>query len=1428
MAETMMETQDDSWSLDFAKLQRDALGLDPQHFLKDSGVTETQTSPIPDDSITLPTSNDPILTSASPKVTGESPAHGGPRACITDHNATGLLDTSRSSPERAAQPTPTRPTAAKMGYAETMPSDTQVISQSVYDEIIRNNREAGKNGPDSNVLDRNSLMTLEEGDSGHIDLLSGFDAAQIHAPTTDENDGQSSSKLGESSPLPYERNHFPESQRFLERTPLTTTKQGLVSTVSTVSPLVSRNPLASDLESASGVMALSQVFRATQAPSSPLVNGLQSDLLSDRPSPNIPIQNRPLAPSLSSPFNKIAATFPCELSDMQLDYVTMKESQANRNDIARERMTRSADHIYSDDPSDGEFDKEPSFIERMKRKRRIDEEAAAQFSKVSAPARHSSEAEKRTGRRAISLSRASRRRDFEEESRAAVQPEQQGIASDLKAIGTSEEETEQEEELPKSTPRSQEPHPSTEEDKENCDDPPVALSHTESAHDRLSQVLSLHESPTGTHRELVQTFSDARSPARNEVMNPGTVDVVRSSPISVVKDSQWSPGRDDTEAEQTIVESPSNQGQTRLREPQRNSVAAAEHGHGRLSPADQPFTHGSQVYSQNAPATTLPRSEIVYSARSSNLPLEMPGDPHVNMLRLRNATDRPETGDRTMTFGSREKSSSMPSRVAETPVHRRQIISNDLPFATIPETSPTHLNNDSWMSDGDNEGADQEDDDLPPPYPKAMEHANQSRPVISQSSSPVKRLLNSKILSSPSGRQRRALTEIAADASPQVGASAIDVNIDIMSAEDYEFRDAVAQSPIPPRKKRRGNGGRNIPASDPIISVTPRAESRPALPREEGETVVALPPQPTVPANQPSNPFLRRPKPSKRAGSIWDMEGSPKFRVPCKERSQLFSRSQARERQPPPTPESRLEETPRPQPVPARAPVEKFSTLVREAPSSELVVEESPADIGQQPPPASAILVPNQVLAPWRGQKRAYYPAVCLGTPFGTSQDQYLVKFEDSAPVEVPKGAVKRLELRIGDAVKVDMPHIPKVTHIIKGFVHKLSAEDAGKAVTDIYGHATLVVGPKQRKNLPNDGLGGAENVINVPISRIYLDTILWNKIKDRPYTHNSRSGGSENRPQTPSDEHITPTSPNTRLSRSLRSSDGLFSGMVFAVSYGDKSETKYRITKMILENDGQILEDGFNELFELPSNAPIATPTKPTAQQPPGMSSHLRLKPGVEEAGFACLIADKHSRRPKYMQALALNIPCLSDRWVEDCVAKGQVMDWEMYLLPAGESSYLNGATKSRILAPYPATRARLSKTVAARPNLLNGQSVLLITGRNGKADEERRKAYIFLTYALGASKIERVPDIQSARAALHKQLQDGQETSSWDWVYIDDDDKAAKALATGVLPSKRRRNSRLTESTSGDDLGLSGNVRVVGNEFVCQSLILGRLVDQ
>ncbi|KAB8243822.1 hypothetical protein BDV35DRAFT_382811 [Aspergillus flavus] len=1318
----IMETQDDS--IDIPLLQRVALGREPAQsqslipgsellkIIPHHNVVEEHYSQI-SNGCQLSTGQEVSQKSLSNR--HESP--------IQEQNARSLTNAARLPfKQRRQDPAAGLHPSKKMSSADTVPSDTQVISQSVYDDLIRQNQEAADNGSDSNLADNATLRTLHEGDIGHVDLLAGFDGSNTDATNGEDNEDQSSFKLGESSPMHYQPNLFPESQRFVSKTPATTVKTGRVDGFATVTPTASRNPLATELESSGGIMALSQVFKATQAPSSPIVRGQQSDPMSDRPSPNLPIQNRSLATTLSSPLNNIAATFPRDSSEPHLNYITMQESQAQRDIILRERMTRSADYIYSGDQSDGEFDKEPSFVERIRRQRNIDEETREQLAGLSAPPR------------------AAGHKNSDETSKSPSRIEHQGNAA---AGATSEEETEQEDELCQRMCRSPDPNPSNEEDKENHNDPSTTpLAAATSAHDRLSQALALDGAPSPSCRSSLQGAAEFHLPHGAADEQPDGAS--SSSQVYIVKDSQRSP----------------------------------------------------------------------------------------------------ELGDKAPTSDIKEKSSSMPSRVAETPVQRPKTFADVVPTTAIPETSPNRFFTQSWANDVNNESMDQEDDDLPPLYSSTHERGYHSQPVNSNSSSPVKSIYNSKILSSPSGRQRRALTEIAADASPQIGTGNFDVDINILSADDREFRSAVALSPVPPRKRRRGNDGQNVFASDPVLPITPRAATYFA-PLKENETMPARDPKPEQSVTKPKEAFEKRSRASRRAETVWDVDDSPHYHFSRKERARLFGLPRILEQKAKEAHHS--EESTDAQLVADQncseatsLPTEQHVEASRDEPSEDLI--ENSTARGDSVPDGDVAIALNQVLAAWSGTKRAFYPATCFGRPLGTSQSRYLVKFEDSAPVEVPIGAVKRLELRVGDAVKVDMPNVPKVTHIIRGFEDKLSMEDLENEasngiirMTDVYGHSTVVLGQKQRKSLTREGLAVPENSVKVPISRIYLDTILWNQLKDRTYSYSSVHAQSENRLQTPSDRHTTPASPSTRLSRSIRYSNGIFAGMVFAVSYGENDEAKTRITRMILDNDGRILHDGFNELFDLPSSRPVVTPSKsptPAANN----NNQFRLTGGAEDVGFACLIADKHSRRPKYMQALALNLPCLSDRWIEDCVAQRQVIDWEMYLLPAGESSYLHGATKSRLLHPYPATQARLPETIAARPNLLHGQSVLVVMGR-GKADEERRKAYLFLTYALGASKVERVPDVKSARGVLD---QGATGTGcEWDWIYVDNDEKAS-AIATilgASVPgsqkaypaqrSRKRKRNGLTESISGSDLGLSTNVRIVGNEFVCQSLILGRLID-
>ena len=85
-------------------------------------------------------------------------------------------------------------------------------------------------------------------------------------------------------------------------------------------------------------------------------------------------------------------------------------------------------------------------------------------------------------------------------------------------------------------------------------------------------------------------------------------------------------------------------------------------------------------------------------------------------------------------------------------------------------------------------------------------------------------------------------------------------------------------------------------------------------------------------------------------------------------------------------------------------------------------------------------------------------------------------------------------------------------------------------------------------------------------------------------------------------DDHVLP--PNPRL-------QGIFANMIFALSI-DNSAQRESVGRLICENGDILLENSFAELFE----------------------SSFGLKAQYVDKGFAALLADKHSRKEKYMQA--------------------------------------------------------------------------------------------------------------------------------------------------------------------------------------------------
>ncbi|OBT46323.1 hypothetical protein VE00_02670 [Pseudogymnoascus sp. WSF 3629] len=305
-----------------------------------------------------------------------------------------------------------------------------------------------------------------------------------------------------------------------------------------------------------------------------------------------------------------------------------------------------------------------------------------------------------------------------------------------------------------------------------------------------------------------------------------------------------------------------------------------------------------------------------------------------------------------------------------------------------------------------------------------------------------------------------------------------------------------------------------------------------------------------------------------------------------------------------------------------------------------------------------------------------------------------------------------------------------------------------------------------------------------------------------------------------------------------------LFANMAFAISYkGDTAQDisdRTAVTRLIKSHGGRLL-DGFNDLFTDGPTSLLTTPSTATKQPLPPLKhkqkqiGELALAPAAQDLGFVAFIGDHYTRKSKFVQALALGLPCLSGRWVTTCVARGRIVPFLPFLLAAGESSYLGGAVRSRLLAPYDPSTARFEETFARREKLLGGKRVIFLVGR-GKA-EERKRAYLFLTRALGAGEVRRVASVKEAREVV-----EGSE--GWDLVYVDDDRKVAGAEAEilGGMESgakakgkakgkagKRKRGEEVEDEKTGFERGGERKkVRVVGDEFVVQSLILGCLMDE
>lgn len=307
-----------------------------------------------------------------------------------------------------------------------------------------------------------------------------------------------------------------------------------------------------------------------------------------------------------------------------------------------------------------------------------------------------------------------------------------------------------------------------------------------------------------------------------------------------------------------------------------------------------------------------------------------------------------------------------------------------------------------------------------------------------------------------------------------------------------------------------------------------------------------------------------------------------------------------------------------------------------------------------------------------------------------------------------------------------------------------------------------------------------------------------------------------------------------------------LFRGMAFAISYkrSDENAVKDReeVTKLILSHGGEVIED-FKDLFEKTDIDGLTTPAvsrtnstntsfitgsrRGSAQPNPAPAGNdddddndgeLGLTEHAMTLGFVAFIGDTYSRKSKFLQALALGLPCLSSFFIRECVRTKSILRWLLFMLQAGEPRKMQGMIVTRFIQPYSAVTARFEDTFRDRNKMLEGMGVLFLLlksgrGKTGADNKLKREHYLWLTRALGARSVRRVQTVAVARRLITEASDAEEPGQGWDIVYVDDGDKV-ESVKRDVGMSKVNEEER--------------KVRVVSDEFVVQSLILGGLEDE
>ncbi|KAJ6261494.1 hypothetical protein Dda_4164 [Drechslerella dactyloides] len=593
-----------------------------------------------------------------------------------------------------------------------------------------------------------------------------------------------------------------------------------------------------------------------------------------------------------------------------------------------------------------------------------------------------------------------------------------------------------------------------------------------------------------------------------------------------------------------------------------------------------------------------------------------------------------------------------------------------------------------------------------------------------------------------------------------------------------------SETPIPVRKRKRPSGERASASIDPQPLAADLNADR---------TDIANIPQPESTGEQLPKP--KRLKPNNLQSNSGPLEPTKISALRNRVVRQLPTSTQESERPAPSEAGSPMNLSARnssTEPDSAANSPNNSETAVNAMTPQKTVIQFRPSASQRQELSSSG---PFRVFAQWN---TAYYPAVVTELPrFNESVTARFVGGESFVRLD----RMKRLELSVGDNVKISGQG-QKVWAVQEVYSSTATSEDRANTESQLEREAVLDVHGNNMVKLKHKT---SEEIVEVQICDIVLNAAQFNSLKTKTVEVEYSMQSDENTPIFKKEDSILETpsklsrrnTPNVMLGtqkiKSLKLSassskgrQGIFSGMQFTISLtGESTKDRAILSSMLQRDGGQILEDGFDDIF-LPVNPDIA---------------ELSPRPGWSEIKFTAVISDRASTTSKYLQALALGIPCLSPKWVEDSVQSKAALSWHNYLLPAGESQYLDGAIKSRTIDWIDTKAATFADMFSRRPKLMNGMNVIIHTASRAKNEPQ---IYPFLIHAMGPNEARYVGSVEEVNKLLKAKK------PATRWHYILSKDEKPKFNLKG-----RARD-------------VASSVKVVSHEWVKQSLIFGKLLDE